>query len=92
MRAGKQESIIDFGAGSGTIAKIIKDLGFNVVCIEPNAKLRSKLNQNLNLKTKKNLNLVVDDSISLFYSLNVFEHIKEELKGLLSKKFHILNP
>jgi predicted SAM-dependent methyltransferase len=83
MNASKQDRIIDFGAGTGTIAKIIRDHGFDILCIEPNTKLRNALNQKLNFKTKKNLNLVTDNSIDFFYSLNVFEHIKEDRKDLM---------
>jgi len=69
--------ILDFGAGAGTFAAPLKDLGFNVVCIEPDLALRTHLHE-IGLSAYSSVNDVADGSIDLIYTLNVLEHIQDD--------------
>jgi SAM-dependent methyltransferase len=39
----KNKNILDFGAGSGTYAEMLKDLGYRVDCLEPDMELAKEL-------------------------------------------------
>ena len=81
---GKKKKVLDFGAGSGTYAKMLKKHGTTPDCLEPDAILQSTL-------AKSGFNVVAGskdlkpNTYDLIYSLNVFEHIEndfEEIKKL----------
>jgi SAM-dependent methyltransferase len=72
---GECEELVDFGAGSGTYARMLMDRGYTVTCIEPDATLAEKLAHD---------GLQVSDSIArmsgieYLYTLNVLEHIEDD--------------
>lgn len=82
----KGKKILDFGAGSGTYADMLKEKGIQVDCLEPDKKLQKIL-------TKKGYKVLSDakelkaGSYDLIYALNVFEHIENDHDNfaLLSK-------
>ena len=85
----KTVKVLDFGAGIGTYADMIRDEGIAVDCLEPDAK-QAKI-----LKQKGYVNYTaisqVKQKYDIIYALNVFEHIENdsevlaELKPLLAK-------
>lgn len=73
----RDEKILDFGAGSGTYAKMLKQEGVTPDCLEPDSKLQAALeDEGFNvLKSTKELK---PSSYDLIYALNVFEHIEDD--------------
>lgn len=73
----KSKTVVDFGAGTGTFAKMLtlskKD---SLVCVELDDKQRNKMKQD-GLATAKNLT-DIKGSVDVLYSLNVFEHIEDD--------------
>lgn len=79
--------ILDFGAGAGTFAQPMQALGMTVTCVEPDRVLREHL-QSLSLDARETLGQIPDQSIDYIYSLNVLEHIEDDVGTLrtLQKK------
>lgn len=77
--------ILDFGAGSGMMASLLNDAGVRVLCLEPDTYLRQKLAHN-KLATISSLADVATGSIKLVYSLNVLEHIEDDVAILKQLK------
>ena len=80
------ESVVDFGAGTGTLAEIWRN-EFNVfpICIEIDSKCTEILKKK-NFRTFHELNEIEDESISYIYSSNVLEHIDED-EAVLAELF-----
>lgn len=73
----KSKNILDFGAGSGTYADILKNEGVIVDCLEPDAKLGDIL------KTKgygviPSIDKLTPNHYDVIFAFNVFEHIKDD--------------
>ena len=88
--ASKSGSIVDFGAGSGTYAKEVAKTTKNLICIEPDSKLQSTLNQ-AGLQTFSDISEIKTAEIDFVYSFNVLEHIENDIESL-SEIFRILKP
>ncbi|HUD10520.1 MAG TPA: class I SAM-dependent methyltransferase [Candidatus Saccharimonadales bacterium] len=73
----KKIKVLDFGAGSGTYADMLKEKGVEVDCLEPDKKLRTILSQK-GYKVLNNVNDLKPESYDLIYALNVFEHIEDD--------------
>ena len=69
--------LIDFGAGIGTFSKRLRNAGYDVTCIEPDAAQRQRLEEQ-GFKTLENIAVLADNSASFIFSLNVFEHIHDD--------------
>jgi SAM-dependent methyltransferase len=67
------KKLLDFGAGSGQFAKPLAQKGFQIHCVEPDAQLRSRLEQN-SLTVYDSLQKAPKD-FETIYSLNVLEHV-----------------
>ena len=78
----EKQKVLDFGAGIGTFTNLISKFAFDVICIEPDKDQINYIKYELGLKVKSNMNLVKDDSIDVIYSLNVFEHIYDDVKAI----------
>lgn len=82
------KTILDFGAGRGTLADLIKKRGYHIHCVEPDAQLREVL-------VKKSYpvykNLEETDQFDSIYSVNVLEHIKNDAQAAQQLVNH-LNP
>ena len=89
FRAGLNDKILDFGAGSGTFSKYIKEMGFNVSCIETDAYLISRLNA-LGLVVNDDIKKILDYEVDYIYSLNVLEHIEDDCQ-ILSEFYNKLS-
>ena len=75
--AGPTRAALDFGAGIGTFADLVRARGFAVRCVEADAHLAEYLT-NKGFETFIDLANVADGSIAYVYTLNVFEHIKDD--------------
>lgn len=73
--------IIDFGAGGGTFALPIAALGFDVTAVEPDELLRGRLHD-CKLKAVANVSELADHSFEYAYTLNVLEHIQDDVGAL----------
>src|SRR2546423_2489588 len=75
--AGRQQQLVDFGAGVGTFAKRLRREGYDVVCVEPDASQRQRLLDE-GFEALPAINALPDNAASFVFSLNVFEHISED--------------
>lgn len=82
---GKAKSVVDFGAGTGTFAKLLRSQKFDVTCVEADPFLRSELAKT-GFEALPDLAAVPDQSVSFVFSLNVFEHIADD--GAVLKTLH----
>jgi putative flippase GtrA/predicted SAM-dependent methyltransferase len=72
---------LDFGAGSGTFAAKLHRMGLRLICMEPDTVLRTQLRES-GLEAVGSLEDVQDASFDYIYSLNVLEHIDDDLFAL----------
>ena len=72
------ERILDFGAGGGTFAGALEATGKRVLYLEPDVALRGEL-EKLGFETRADLEKVPTGSIDYIYSLNVLEHIEDDV-------------
>jgi SAM-dependent methyltransferase len=79
--ASPDDSILDFGAGSGQFAKVLKLKGYGILCVEPDVSLSEGLSQ-AGLKAVRSLDVVEGHSIDYAYSLNVLEHVSDDVAAL----------
>lgn len=82
--------VLDIGAGIGTFAKALHDEGHDVLCFEPDARQADHL-RSLGLPVIKALEDLQPASLDFIYSLNVLEHIEDDL-NTLRQWFHLLKP
>ena len=69
--------MLDFGAGTGTFAKLLRSKGIDVVCVEPDAQLAERLIRD-GFLTFTDLKDVPDSSFEFIFTLNVLEHVKDD--------------
>jgi SAM-dependent methyltransferase len=72
-----KKRILDFGAGSGTYADMLKENGVSADCLEPDEVLYRQL-QKKGYKTYKDINELQPNSYDVIYALNVLEHIEDD--------------
>lgn len=69
--------IVDFGSGQAYLTQLIeKRISKKIICIEPAANLRKYYTNNQRLDSLDDLK---DNSVDFIYSLNVLEHIKDDM-------------
>ena len=73
--------ILDFGAGADEFAEPLRALGFDVTALEPEPLLRSRL-QAQRIPVIAGPAELPDNSISYAYTLNVLEHIEDDVGAL----------
>jgi putative flippase GtrA len=73
--------VLDFGAGSGTFARPLRDAGRDIVCVEPDERLRAMLAED-GLAAVAGTDEVAPASIDCAYTLNVLEHIEDDAAAL----------
>lgn len=83
-------SILDFGAGVGTFAKMVSAPERDIVCVEPDAGQAELLKQ-AGFQTFGDLHDIAADSIDFIYSLNVIEHIEDDADAV-RELLRILKP
>jgi SAM-dependent methyltransferase len=81
QHAGSATRIVDFGAGSGTFAAPCTAVGFDVTAVEPDEALRASL-QRLGVSAVAAAAALPDRTFHYAYSLNVLEHIQEDVDAL----------
>lgn len=72
------ERLLDFGAGVGTFAHALAAQGHRVECVEPDAGQRHSIEAQ-GLRAHPSLDAIDDASVDLAYTLNVLEHIEDDL-------------
>jgi SAM-dependent methyltransferase len=77
-RAHPSNEILDFGAGTGALARPLARAGYNVTCIEPDPSLRAHLSAE-GLRASSSLDGILPESLDLIYTVNVLEHIEDDL-------------
>jgi SAM-dependent methyltransferase len=84
------EKLLDFGAGSGTIATIVRPQTKNaeLLCVEIDPSNLAALKQ-AGFRTASNLSFVEPESIDFVFSSNVLEHIEDDV-GALKALYHCL--
>lgn len=75
------EKMVDFGAGIGTLAKAVSSGGYQVHCIEPDNRQLAQILE-LGLSASPDLTCLEDGSVDLLYTLNVLEHIEDDVAAL----------
>lgn len=78
-RKEKTTKVLDFGAGSGTYAEIVRGEGYDVECIEPDAHLQSVLKKK-KFKVQNDAKDATAKRYDSIYSFNVFEHIDDDYR------------
>ena len=69
--------MLDFGAGTGTFAKLLRTKGIDVVCVEPDTHLAEGLIRD-GFLTFNDLSDVPDGSFEFILTLNVLEHVEDD--------------
>ena len=80
-RAASSHRLLDFGAGIGTYAREARSLGYDVLCVELDEGHRSQLEAE-GFDAVATLATVPDASYEALYSLNVLEHIDDDVGAL----------
>jgi SAM-dependent methyltransferase len=73
--------LLDFGAGIGTFSKLLRSRGYLLTCIEPDRYLAGHLEKE-GFETYADLSPINDGSVEFAFSLNVFEHIRDDAGAL----------
>ena len=82
--------VLDIGAGIGTFAKRLRDVGYDVLCFEPDQKQSEFIRSN-GLRVTRSIEEIEKSSIDFIYSLNVLEHFADDLDAL-RRWFALLKP
>lgn len=69
--------VLDFGAGTGTFAQRVRQAGHQVLCVEPDPTLRSRLAAD-GFEVHADLSGVPTGSVDAAFTLNVLEHIEDD--------------
>lgn len=75
--------VLDFGAGGGQFAAPLSELGMNVTALEPDRLLQQRLRAK-GLRAVGSIDEVPDASLDYVYTLNVLEHIDDDVAALRS--------
>jgi len=78
---GDAQTAVDFGAGIGTFARMVRDRGLDVLCIEPDV-AQCALLRRVGLTAENDLDILPDATLRYVYSLNVLEHIEDDARAL----------
>jgi SAM-dependent methyltransferase len=81
--ATREDLILDFGAGIGTISRRVSARGYRVSCVEPDPKQAAVLSES-GLAVFRSLDQVGDGSLDYIYTLNVLEHIEDDRATLIA--------
>ena len=76
-RVRPDDAILDFGAGTGVLARPLAANGYRVSCVEPDPDLRARLTQ-AGLGVHAGLHEIPPESFDFIYTINVLEHIRDD--------------
>ncbi len=82
--------VLDIGAGIGTFANRIYKEGYDVICFEPDSK-QSEFIKTKQIPVVTSVEAIETSSIDFIYSLNVLEHIDDDIDAL-SRWYNLLKP
>lgn len=82
--------VLDFGAGSGTFAVKLRQRKVDILCVEPDSRLRQELEAK-GLRAYADAEAIGSEAVDLAYSLNVLEHI-ENAAAALGELYRVLRP
>jgi SAM-dependent methyltransferase len=74
-------TVLDFGAGIGLFAGALRETGIKVICVEPDQGLLNRLKV-MGFEAYSSIEDITPASVDYIYSLNVLEHIKDDLHAL----------
>jgi len=77
----ESKDLIDFGAGTGTFAKRLREEGRRVLCIEPDFSQRERLIE-AGFEVLPGIDSLPEESLPFVFSLNVFEHIEDDRRAI----------
>jgi SAM-dependent methyltransferase len=80
-RAPRAGRVLDFGAGGGQFAVPMSQLGFDVTALEPDDRLRARIAA-AGVRAIATPDELPDGSLAYVYSLNVLEHIDDDVAAL----------
>ena len=83
-------NIVDFGAGVGALAEQSKNWAGRLICVEPDQKQLDILRAS-GFETVPDIASLPDSSVDYVYSVNVFEHIENDI-GALQDISRVLRP
>jgi SAM-dependent methyltransferase len=72
------DTVLDFGAGTGTLTRMLRDHGLRILAVEPDERMASGL-ASYGLDTARSLDVVADGSVTGIVSFNVLEHIEDDV-------------
>jgi SAM-dependent methyltransferase len=87
-RAEPGDRLLDFGAGTGLLARPLAAAGYDVRCIEPDMALRVRLRA-AGLEAHAALDAVPPASIDLAFAVNVIEHITDDVAAVAALRDRI---
>ena len=73
--------LLDFGVGVGTHAEELRAIGYDVSCVETDDQLRADL-ESRGLRAVETVEELGDERFDVVYSLNVLEHIADDVGAL----------
>jgi SAM-dependent methyltransferase len=80
-RAKPGDRMLDFGAGIGTFANRVREAGYSVTCVEPDIAQADRVARS-GIPVVGQLDQIVDHSVDYIYTLNVLEHIEDDVAAL----------
>jgi SAM-dependent methyltransferase len=75
--SGEARQLVDFGAGTGTFARSLRTCGRDVVCVEFDPALQSRLRRQ-GFECHATVADIPRESLDFIFSLNVLEHIADD--------------
>lgn len=81
IRYSTSRVMVDFGAGSGTFARALTASGYRIICVEHDPDLLEQLRRSVPTSYRE-LEEIPAGSAGYIYSLNVLEHIEDDLEAL----------
>jgi SAM-dependent methyltransferase len=82
--------LLDFGAGTGRFCAALRERGFDVAAVEPDASLRAVIRER-GVPVGRSLDALGDERFGGAYAINVLEHIEDDV-GLLASLRERLAP
>ena len=73
--------LLDFGTGTGTIARPLRELGYDVSCVELDTAMRDSLEAD-GFDVAARIHDHAPESFQAVYSMNVLEHIDDDAEAL----------
>jgi SAM-dependent methyltransferase len=75
------DCLVDFGAGIGTFAALVKARSHAPICIEPDS-AQAQVITTHQMSVVANLDQLIDNGVDYLYTLNVLEHIEDDVAAL----------